>query len=127
MKIKYLIWSFFIALCLWQGISCAFTKYKKINHQYTDKIEYGLFIECYKPYEGGVFGGDLRSYYLTDSLEFNTFIDSEDDNEYLSFECFGNNLVVKKYQSKGYISNDTLPQLIDSTIYNIAQLKTHRF
>ncbi len=53
-----------------------------------------LTVETYKAYGGGVYGGDLDSYYLTDSVNFRKYIGLADDHEYYSFKITGNKIEV---------------------------------
>lgn len=61
---------------------------------------------------------DLYSEYLTDSSNFRVFIDTYHYYEYIEYECRGDSIFVKKYNT-----DEAKPQLIDNKFYLYSSLK----
>ncbi len=119
--VKWILGLIFLAVILWQWDTCLHIKYKKLNHISTTKLDCGLYIECYEPFKGGVYAGDITSYYLTDSLQLDTFVGWHDDHDFLIFECNDKNVIAKRC-----IYNCDLLIVRDSTIYIIDKLKNQQ-
>ncbi len=47
-------------------------------------ITEGLFVESYRTYAGGVYGGDTHTVYLTDKASFRKYLGYRDDHEHIS-------------------------------------------
>jgi hypothetical protein len=61
---------------------------------------------------------DLYSIYLTDSTNFREFIDTYHYYETIQFECHGDIVVMKKFNT-----DEGKPELIESKVYSLSLLK----
>jgi len=72
---------------------------KKSKKEYRDTIAVcdNLYVEVYRVFGSGAYGGDLLSDYLTDSTNFRIYIGTYDDyKENYSYKCKGKGIVVEK-------------------------------
>lgn len=84
-------------------MSCS-SKFSKENHDSTSMINDSLYIEVYLVYKGGVFSSNSYSYYVTDSLNFRTYLYTiTQDSDGLDVELRNNILFVYKITSKDTI------------------------
>ncbi len=119
MKAKYFI--FFIAITF---VACKGTfidHYSKDDFIGSLKIRDSLYIETYRIYAGGVWGGDVHTVYLTDSTNFRKFIGEEEDDEMISFYLINDDSIClyKKTEHIIKIFSDT----VFKKIYSIPELK----
>ena len=98
-------------------ISCT-NKKDKINYQLTSEICEGIYVEKYM-LNRGEFGEEFRSNYLTDSINFELFIDAFDDDEFYQYICDDYSILIIHY-CKRFIK----PVPCDTTIYSIEELKS---
>mgnify|MGYP006311401063 CR=1 FL=1 len=92
---------------------------EKINYVGTHEICNGIYIEIHTPYSGGVFDGDTRSVYITDSTNFQIFLGSYEDYETFSYNCKDEKIICIK-KSREFM----IMESIDTTIYSIEELKS---
>ena len=90
----------------------------RTNHLHTFQITDRVFLEKYSIFQGGVFGGSIESYYLTDSLTFIIFINSHDENEYNNYD-FYNDTIIEYTHYKEHFDW----KIIDSSRYPLDSLK----
>jgi hypothetical protein len=77
-------------------MSCNNKKSKK-DYRTTVPVCDKLYVEVYRVFGSGAFGGDLLSDYLTDSANFRVFIGTYDDySENYAYKCNGMNIVIQK-------------------------------
>lgn len=95
-------------------------KYDKNDLRGVRKIEEGLYMEIYRIYSGGVYGGDIHSCYLTDSISFRMYLGFYDDHEQINAFPINDSIIfVRKYDRN---TNKTL----EKTEYNLFTLKHER-
>jgi hypothetical protein len=87
------------------------------RHLDTEKIEKGLYFERYIDNSGGAFASTYVHNYLTDSVNFNKYIGSSDENQYTIVKKYLNGVNIFKYEGKNRI-------LVDSIFYNTDILKS---
>ncbi|OSZ81940.1 hypothetical protein CAP35_01320 [Chitinophagaceae bacterium IBVUCB1] len=110
--IKYVL----VAILFVSG--CSPDKHSKKKHVSTINICLGVFLESYSVYGSGAFGGDLYSYYLTDSSNFRIYIDTYDTySEGISAGCSGDTVYVLKYVDK-----ETKPKISYRKTYSKSEL-----
>ena len=69
----------------------------KEKHLKTYKICNKLYLEVFKVFGSGAYGGDIHAEYVTDSIHFRMFIGTEDTaNEILFTSCKNDSLIIKK-------------------------------
>ena len=80
--------------------SC-YSKYSKENHDSTSKINDSLYFEVYLVNKGGVFASNSYSYYVTDSLNFRSYLYTiTEDSDGLDVELIDDILYVYKFTPK---------------------------
>jgi len=89
-------------------------KKKKENHISTWEIENKYYIEQFYTYQGSVFAGDVRSFWLTDSLSLNDFLFSIQDKESLNYKFSGNRLIFQKTSRR----SDNKGEVLDELVYS---------
>lgn len=106
----------FIVICLFRDG----TNYSKDTPIGAAKITTGLYREVYRIYGGGVYGGDVYTVYLTDSLSFRKYLGKMFDHEQIIAKSInqGQVTVIKIDLDKEPPSN-----VIDSTVYSLSDLK----
>jgi hypothetical protein len=93
--------------------------YSKDNHNTTMEFAKGLYKETYRTYSGGVYGGDVHTAYLTDSLTFRKYLGKNFDHEQIRVAMTDDETVmVYKVNIEG-ATIDT----IKKEFYNISSLK----
>lgn len=103
-KMKTIIMFLFAAILM----ACA-SKHSKESHVGTSEVVEGLFWEVYETYSGGVYAGSSYSYYLTDSVNFRTFVISKNHDDELVKREFRNDTVFVFKVGNAYASKeDTL-------------------
>ena len=73
----------------------------KKEHKNTELIGNDIYCETYRVFGGGVYGGDVYSEYLTDSISFRYFVGSYDDDNNLAYTLEGDTIEIK------HVSYDT--------------------
>jgi hypothetical protein len=91
--------------------------YSKNELSGTRKIENGLYLEIYRVYGGGVYGGDVRTVYLTDSTNFRRYIGKQFDDELVRCSMIDNDMVLI-YKLDWHTENS-----LENKMYRISQLK----
>jgi hypothetical protein len=80
----------------------------------------GIYREVYRVYGGGVYGGDVRTVYLTDSLTFRKYVGKMFDHEQIVMKCINRNqIAVLKLD----LDKEPPRNVIDSTVYSLSDLK----
>ena len=74
----------------------------------TREIADGLYVEKYRTYCGGVYGGNAITSYITDSLTFRQKIGYEYDHDHLSVELKGE--IVEAYNIEFFYSEEIIEQ-----------------
>ncbi|HPJ90667.1 MAG TPA: hypothetical protein PK662_01855 [Bacteroidales bacterium] len=93
--------------------------YSKNNHIGTKEVAERLYMETYRIYSGGVYGGDVYTVYLTDSAIFRIYLGKEFDHEQIRVAMSDDETVmVYKVNIKG-----TIIDTIKKEFYNISLLK----
>lgn len=108
MNKKYLILTSLSLLFLYGCID----KRNKENHVITWDAGNGLYIEQYIVYQGGVYAGELRSYWLTDSIGFDKYLFVIEDKETIKYETIGNNLIIQKISRRTKNKGEVLYEYI---------------
>lgn len=80
----------------------------KVNHTSTKSICNNLYVERYLPYIGGVFDGNTRSCYVTDSVNFRKFIGTYDDKERFRFSFDQDTIYAHKITYRNWANGDTI-------------------
>lgn len=92
-------------------LSCTNLK-NRDNHIATKEITKGYYIELFDVYNGGVFGGGLTAYWLTDSTKLREFIFTSEDKEYVDWEVQYNfvkiKLISRRKVDKGKILDEVM-------------------
>jgi hypothetical protein len=80
-----------------------------------------LYLEIFKSFSSGAFGGDIHSKYVTDSVHFRLFVGTEEtESEVLFAHCSGDFLIIK--ESLTDRMNDST-RILYEKVYSIAALK----
>lgn len=100
--------SFFLMSCYTKD-----NKYDKSTHRLTYEIRTtGIFVELYRTASYGVYGGDIESIYLTDSVSFRKFVDKIDDNQKINFSINGNKIKATKVVSSYWVNDRKIPMKV---------------
>jgi len=67
----------------------------KKDYEKTELLGDGIYCETYRVFGGGVYGGDVYSEYLTDSISFRYFVGSYDDNNNLTYTIKGSVIEIR--------------------------------
>ena len=87
-------YSLVFAFLLFIFISCRDERSKK-EFVLTTKICDSFYIEKYNIFRQGAFGGDIRSHYLTDSVNFRVYIGSYDNGyQHYYYKCTDDSIYV---------------------------------
>ena len=103
-------------------------KYDKTDPRVVYELENNhLHIEIYRTAGYGVYGGDIESVYITDSLSFRKFIGEKDDNQEFRFRLNGDSIICTKLELGYEIKNETVPdKLLSEKIYSIRKLQLNK-
>ena len=117
MKIKVILHLAILAL-----ISCV--NYKdKSSIDDVSAIGNNLYLERYEVYGGGVFSGDVLSYYVTDSINFRKYIGStKSDDERIIIKYTRTQLRIVKYKN-AYNERPDTTQVSFESISNLIEEK----
>src|SRR6185312_11937929 len=93
----------------------------KGKYMYTSQVGKNLYIEVYKTFASGAYGGDILTNYLTDSANFRVFVGSFDDyDSHFSYKCLDDSLMVyNMYKSE----TDTVFRIRQINSYKLSNLK----
>ena len=93
--------------------------YSKDNHITTMEFAKGIYKETYRIYSGGVYGGDVRAAYLTDSVTFRKYLGKYFDHEQIRVTMLNDEIVMIYKVNIDGATIDT----IKKEFYNISSLK----
>ena len=101
------------------AFSCRSDRSKAQHDSTTRLCNSGLFVEGYKIFNSGAYGGDRVSDYLTDSTNFRMYIGTYDnaDGGY-SFICKGDSVYIYKVEQ-----HSPKNKILDIKTYSISELK----
>ncbi len=110
--------SLLVILCT---LFCCKNKNNKGEYRHTTEIGKGLYLEVYRTFGSGAFGGDMISQYLTDTLNFRVCIGEFDNSiEHFSYINNEDTIEIQKLEtSDGGGSFHT----ISKKIYDLRKLK----
>ncbi len=116
---------FFLVLCV-VFFSCTnydkFDKTEFITSQQLPNTQ--LFVEIYRVNGFGVYGGDIESVYLTDSIKFRKYIGEKFDQQVILFEKNGDKVNGRKIELGYKIDDLDVPdKLIEKYEYSLGELK----
>jgi len=115
---KKMFFAFLIVFC-----ACSENiNYSKDNHFTTHTIKKGLYLEFYQTYAGGVYGGDVYTVYLTDSVSFRKYVGKEsyDDQRIYGKEVDEDTYVVYKVEARLFSNKE---KIIEKKTYSISALQ----
>lgn len=115
--------NFFLLFYFTAFAMCCRGDRSKAKHDRTTVLcNKSLFVETYKIFESGAYGGDKVSDYLTDSANFRIYIGTFDnaDGGY-SFECKEDSVYVYLIDQR-----PTLNKILNTRVYSITNLKKQR-
>jgi hypothetical protein len=113
---------YIIVLCqVFLFLSCWNERDKK-NYLNTLKICNQLYVEIFRVYNSGVYGGAIESNHLTDSLNFRIFVGTYDDHRIFNYECSIDSVFVRTL-SRVLIEGDTVFNIKG---YNLKELKSSK-
>lgn len=107
---------FLFALGLWGCTS------KKKQLVFVREISDGIYLAKYRAYGGGVYGGDIHEDYVSDSINFNSYVGSHFDSQNFLYYALGDTAI--KVRKVVYDLNGV--RGIDSFILNVNQLKKEK-
>ncbi len=111
----------YIILMILAFSSCKTNVNDKGDYQHTSIICDDKYLEVYKTFGSGAFGGDLIAHYLTDSVNFRVFIGEFDNSKkHFSYKCKGDSLFIYK-MSKRKNENSYKLEKLDS--YSLSKLE----
>jgi hypothetical protein len=86
-----------------------------------------LFVETYKIFESGAYGGDRVSDYLTDSFNFRMYVGTFDNGkEHFKYQCMGDSIYLSKisFVEEGMpYKTKTISKIIYKRAYSLLDLK----
>lgn len=92
----------------------------KENYISTTKVCPNLFVESYRIFGSGAYGGDRVTDYLTDSFNFRIYIGTYDNgNEAYTYECKNNTIYIYKVSGRRENKN----KIVLNKNYNLLELK----
>lgn len=105
----------YVLICF-VGLSCSDHKKKFYK---TQQLSDRLFVEKFYTYQGGAYGGEKMTYFLTDSLHFRKYIGECDEKEKYIFKVDNGFVYIKKFSWRN--RHDGI--VIDSTTLNIMTIE----
>ena len=82
-----------------------------------------LYIETYCVYGGGAWGGDVDSYYLTDSVNFKIYLGvADEENDRFFVKCTGDHIDVEKIVNAN-LAEWRQPKITEQKTYNLKDLR----
>jgi len=115
------ITKYFSLLIILSTFFCCKHKNNKGEYRHTTEIGKGLYLEVYRTFGSGAYGGDMISNYLTDTLNFRVFI-GEFDNSIEHFSCKNNEDTVEIYNMETSDGGGSF-HTISKKIYDLRKLK----
>ena len=100
-------------------------KYSKKDYYFSQDICNNLYVERFRVVNGGVYGSNEVSTYLTDSANFRIYTGTYfEDEENMSYECNGDSILVCKIS----VEHSVKFEAVSNKTYSIDLLKrNHKF